>query len=684
MPRFFFTLLLPVALATFVPAAPVPTVPPDPTKDREGNPLPEGASARLGSLAFRKPMPSYGQWYSADSATLYAWDQEKVIGWDAKTGKRIERGPFPFGQKFAGHIPVAAGDRLISFEETYGPMGGGPTRVAVVTGSDGKVLSRIDCSSRGLGPISPVAPANFAVSRDGTHAAHAADDRTVRAFDLTTGKEIFKEKLGDGPLTGAVLSPDGKTLFVQEVSKNVRRFSLPDGKELPPLVIDEGRLAALVVSTDGTLAVSSVAILQKTPGGGHAINPQNILVVHDLTTGKVRGEIDVGGRPSCGPMIGSEAIFVESFTIRPPSPWIRSLVRWNLKTLKKDWEVRGEGSLLLSPDGKQLAVSGVAGIRILDPATGKRLDAVAAHSDPVTWVGFSADGETVTTQSWLEVMTWSRAGERKSFGETPELGDVWGTGHFTNNLLAWVNFSADGKTRELIGWDFEKHEATWRMPLGNDLPEKIFTHDGKRVLGVAWNAAQHWDVWVFDGPAGKKLKSWTIPKPATRLPLTVPFVLSGDGKMLFVGGDDVASYDAETGKELVRVKTGVVGRTNNTFPPPLAASRDGSRFAIAQPNLQGPNSTLRVFDVKSGKELAAHDIGNTYVPALLFNQTGTRLAVWNVPAGVLVCDAKGTAEPRKLRAPGVAANCAAFSPNGASLAVGYQDGTALIWELAAK
>jgi WD40 repeat protein len=69
---------------------------------------------------------------------------------------------------------------------------------------------------------------------------------------------------------------------------------------------------------------------------------------------------------------------------------------------------------------------------------------------------------------------------------------------------------------------------------------------------------------------------------------------------------------------------------------------------------------------------------------MLFDPSGTRLAVWNVQASVLVYDAEGFAEPRKLRTPDASPSCAAFSPNGASLAVGYQNGTALIWDLTAK
>lgn len=669
-----YSLLTYLLAAGVLSAAPVPKAPPEP--------LPKGATARLGSLAFRKPPQSYGIWYSSDGATIYAREGDTLIGWDATTGRRLDRGPFPLGHKIVGREPLFAGDRLITFDEVYDAQTRRFSgRTAVVTGPDGKVISRVDCSSQALGNVWPTAASGFAASRDGTRAAHVGDNRTVRAFDLTTGKEIFKQQIGTGRLAGAVMAPDGKTLFVQEVTKDVRRFSLPDGKELPPLSVSEGALSTLVVSADGTRAASQMSVWQKTPSGGKALTVENCVVVHDLATGKVVGNIEPGGRPYCGPMIGSDAILVGSNTIRPPAPRTSSLARWNLKTLKKEWEIPGGGAAVVSQDGKRLVLSSEASVRVFDAATGKRLDATVAHPHPLDRVEFSADGQMVTTRCSAAVMTWSLGGERKSAADGPDLWDGRGDGPRRDSPRAWFEIGTDGTTVELAGGHFDRRKDAWRMPLGAEIPERLLTLDGKRVIGAVFDAKQAlWEVTVYDGPAGKRAATWTVAARAGARNHPA-MVLSGDGKTLFGFDGDVVGRDPDTGKETVRVKTGPLTPSGGSaFPHPLASSSDGSRIAIVQ---EGRGKTVRVFEAKTGKELAAHDIGTAYSPEIAFDPRGTRVAVRVGPA-VLVCDAEGAAEPRKLVDRSSPATCMAFSPNGADLAVGYLDGTALIWDLTAK
>ena len=642
-------------------AAPVPATP-DVAKDRDGNPLPPGATARLGSLAF-SANGSTGLWYSADGRSLYTWsDNAAVIGWDAQTGRRLDRGPYPFGEKFVGYYPVVAGERLLRFHDAYSDapfhrsLGGAVT----VGGPDGKEVSRFEYGPNHI--------PNVSATPDGKYAADVFGS-TVAVFDLDTGKRVFEHELAAGGTTRVQLAPDGKTVFVVRWREAVRRFALPGGKELPSLDTD-GTALWLAVSPDGKTAVVPATDATK-------------LVVYDLTMDKPVGTL-APGRCSSARFIGPDALVVASTAYRAPGPFIESLSRWNLKTFQKEWQTADDGELAISPDGTRLAVSSRMNVRVLDAATGKRVDAAVRHFGPVRWIEFSADGETVTTHGRSEVMTWARTGVRKAVAEPAELRDGWADRSHTDSPRAWVGFSADGKTRELVGWNVERHAVAWRMPLGADLPDRVFTHDGKRVVGV-WPSDKRGEhtVAAFDGPVGKVTGRWTLTLPPDRNNYTRPS-LAGDGKTLFVGdADGVRGLDAETGKEVVRVKTGPVALGSSASElSRVAVAPDGTRVAVAQRANQR-DGTVYVFDVKASKQLAWHDLAGTDQANLLFDPSGSHLAILAGPR-VQVIDATGAAKPRTFDANGAWPTCVAFSPDGKTLAVGYADGTTLLWDLAAK
>src|SRR5262245_58618617 len=107
-----------------VSAAPVPAIPADPTKDREGNPLPKGATARLGSLAFRGPSMS-GLSFSPNGKTLRAIrDSDRMLVWDADTGKPLAAKSMPPIKDERITVRGAfAGDRVIWIAMPSTPRG---------------------------------------------------------------------------------------------------------------------------------------------------------------------------------------------------------------------------------------------------------------------------------------------------------------------------------------------------------------------------------------------------------------------------------------------------------------------------------------------------------------------------------------------------------------------------------
>ncbi len=687
MPRLVFATALLFAITAIVPAAPVPVVPQDATKDREGNPLPKGATARLGSLMFRGPA-FYGLTFSPDGKKLRASEDGRVFIWDADTGKPLATKTFPVraggGVLLSG---VAAGDRVIWIEHENRTRAR-PERCTVVAFelADGSELSRFqfagDASFASGLQSSPVV-----ASRDGHYLAVAATgEKAVEVYNVDNGKRLYSLKLEQPEGASVNISTDGKTLFVREYKKPIRRFDLRTGKELPALADTDHFVSGIDVSPDGKWLVTRSVVPSKEadpqPGFVRTLSGEKSLVVRDGTTGKPVGRLELPGEPLSFLFVGPDAIVVSAMDARFPLPTRYTQSRWNLATLKREWEVEAMGQPVLSPNGKRLVVTDrMFGASLWDPTTGKREFVSGGHAFGIVWAGFSPDGKTVTTADGSDVRTWTLNGEPKSVAELPELRRARLPPVFAEQLV-WKTTAEDGKTAELVGWDREKGGVGWRMPFTADEHARVYSHDGKQVVVIGWNAVERiWQVTVHDGPTGKKLHAWALPKVSQAGPICgVPLALSGDGRLLFVGKDDVIGFDVQTGKEMIRAKEARVGTVPLVNRYLLAASHDGNRIAVAD------DKKLCVFDVQSDKKLAEHDLNQVYDPRMKFSPDSKRLAMWSAGrSAVIVFDTESSAvKPLVFDGSIGRPQYVVFSPDNTKLVVGYEDGTALVWDLTAK
>ncbi len=71
-----------------------------------------------------------------------------------------------------------------------------------------------------------------AFSPDGRHALTASFDRTVRLWDVGTGKELCRFEGHTGPVFGAVFSPDGRQALSGGEDGTMRLWDIP-GQVLP-------------------------------------------------------------------------------------------------------------------------------------------------------------------------------------------------------------------------------------------------------------------------------------------------------------------------------------------------------------------------------------------------------------------------------------------------------------------
>jgi WD40 repeat protein len=148
---------------------------------------------------------------------------------------------------------------------------------------------------------------------------------------------------------------------------------------------------------------------------------------------------------------------------------------------------------------------------------------------------------------------------------------------------------------------------------------------------------------------------------------------------MHVTGTKVVERSLTDGKPVTELGISPPPRASDGIPS-MTVSRDGTRVAV----VEGP--TVRVTDLKTGKHLTEDHLGERINPGPpVFSADGKRLAIWSSWGNwVRVYDVTAGRKLRILDGGNAVPTAAAFSPDGARLAVGYRDGTGLVWDLTAK
>jgi WD40 repeat protein/beta-lactamase regulating signal transducer with metallopeptidase domain len=220
-------------------------------------------------------------------------------------------------------------------------------------------------------------------------------DRTLRLWDVQTGKEI-RQFTGHGDQLDCVaFSPDGKTILSGGGDKVLRQHDIESGTLLREFSGHTEKIVAVAYSPDGKTAVTA--------------SHDNTLRVWDLVSGQ------------CLHVLKGHESWVRAAAFAPDGKTIVSAGRdstirvWDaatgaeLKRLDPFRDLKTPASaeaLALAPDGKRVVVALGNAVVVLDLDSGKVLRQFDGHTTNVLGVAFSPDGKTVLSGGTDSSVRW--------------------------------------------------------------------------------------------------------------------------------------------------------------------------------------------------------------------------------------------------------------------------------------
>jgi WD40 repeat protein len=358
------------------------------------------------------------------------------------------------------------------------------------------------------------------------------DGKTLKVWDVASGRLVQTLMFNRVGVTALAFSPDGRQLVV-DADWNLRLWSLISGALVQSFIGQSKRIHSLAISPDGQMALSggddnaeklwdvrsgqllqiltqhigSVNSVAFSPDGRSAISSSNdnSIRVSDLTSGEL----------------------IQAFAGRHP------------------------GSVVVSPDGRNMLSSSDSALILWDLSSGREIRRFGEKYPYIVSGGFSPDGRFLLSSSWTadSAVVFSRYKDASIRLWDIESGQVLRTFANEGFLIFSLAFAPDGRTAlsggvgDLRLWDissgkliraFEGHTA--------NVTSVEVSSDGRTILSGSSDGTLR----LWDFASGRLLQ--TLPSHVGPVRSAV---LSANGQTAIAGGHGgISFWDISTGSFL--------------------------------------------------------------------------------------------------------------------------------------